>query len=413
MRNSLNTIRKIFPIRTCGRKTYAAATRPCTYFHIGQCSAPCAGKITTAEYSSMINSLTLFLEGRLTRVIRELRSEMISTSMKHEYERAAILRDRIRNLEKTVQPVRIVLPTSNNLDAIAIWRDKENVCVHVLQITEGKIVSSENFDLKAAEETRDEEALESFLTQYYLRRTYVPNRLILNRRIEDAQTLAAWLSRKSGTRVRINKPSDRKLRAILDLAIENARTYADQVTTAKKKAGDSLLELKNYLGLEKIPRTIECFDISNLGERNPVGSKICFYDGAPNKREYRKYRIKTVFHQNDQAMMGEIIARRFSRVLKEEETIPDLIVVDGGITQVLAAKKQLDSLGFTAPVIGLAKKQEQICLPSGTILDPDRNSKSSLLLQHMRDEAHRFHDHLPSQKKRTNATYLNATTAAT
>ncbi len=390
MRNSLGTIRKIFPIRICGRRTYAAATRPCTYYHIGQCSAPCAGKITKAEYSSMINSLTLFLEGKLARVIETLRSEMASTSMKREYERAAILRDRIRNLEKTVQQVRIVLPANYNLDAIAIYRGKESVYAHVLQITEGKIVSSENFDLKVAEEASDEEALESFLKQYYLKRTYVPDRLILNRRIDDAKTIANWLSRKSRTGVKINRPSDRKLRSILDLAIENARTYSDNLTTAKEKAANSLLELKNYLGLEKTPGTIECFDISNLGERNPVGSKICFCDGAPNKREYRMYRIKTVLHQNDQAMMGEIIARRFSRLLKEEKQVPDLIVVDGGIPQVLSAQKQLDNLGITAPLIGLAKRREQIFLPNGKMLETDRNSKSSLLLQHMRDEAHRF-----------------------
>jgi excinuclease ABC subunit C len=171
MRNALSTIRKIFPIRICGEGTYAAAKRPCTYYHIGQCSAPCASKITEAEYSSMINSLTLFLEGKLVHVIEEFRSEMTSTSMKHEYERAAILRDRIRNLEKTVQQVRIVLPSNYNLDAIVIYRGKESVCAHVLQITEGKIVSSENFDLRVAEEASDEEALESFLKQYYLKRT--------------------------------------------------------------------------------------------------------------------------------------------------------------------------------------------------------------------------------------------------
>jgi excinuclease ABC subunit C len=390
MRNSLNTIRKIFPVRICSDKTYAAATRPCTYYHIGQCSAPCADKITKAEYRSMINSLTLFLEGKLTHVIENIRSEMANASMKHEYERAAILRDRIRNLEKTVQQVRIVLPADNSLDAIAIYRSEESVCTHVLQIAEGKIVSSENFDLKVAEEASDEEALESFLKQYYLKRTYVPNRLILNRTIDDAESIAIWLSEKCKTKVKIERPSDRKLKSILDLAMENAKTYSDNLTAAKRKNADALLELKNYLRLEKTPGTIECFDISNLGERNPVGSKICFYAGAPNKREYRMYRIKTVLHQNDQAMIAEIIARRFSRLLKEEKKVPDLIVVDGGIPQVLAAKKQLDNLGITAPLIGLAKKREQIFLPNGEMLEPDQNSKSSLLLQHMRDEAHRF-----------------------
>jgi excinuclease ABC subunit C len=389
MRNSLKTITRIFPVRTCKKPIDAPAKRPCIYYHIGRCSAPCAARVSRQEYDSMVNGLILFLEGKMNGVIQNLRSEMSAASLRQEYEKAASLRDRITDLERTVQTVRVVLPSNENLDAIVLYRGKGGVCTQVLQVREGKILASENFNLKAAEDADDQETLESFLKQYYLRRTYIPNKLILNKRIGDS-AIADWLSEKSGKRTVIKKPSDVKLKAILNLASENARTYLEQLDAARKKAANSLFELRSILGLKKVPKAIECFDISNLGEREAVGSKIAFLDGMPNKKEYRMYRIRTVFRQDDQAMIGEIVRRRFTRLLKEGRILPDLVVVDGGITQVRAAKRQLDELAVTAPVIGLAKRLEQIYLPDGRILEPHRNSASSLLLQHIRNEAHRF-----------------------
>ena len=182
----------------------------------------------------------------------------------------------------------------------------------------------------------------------------------------------------------------RQLKAILNLASENARTYLEQLDATRTKATNALVELRNGLRLQKVPNVIECFDISNLGEREAVGSKVTFLNGLPNKKDYRMYKIKSVLHQDDQAMMGEIVRRRFTRLLKDGETPPDLIVVDGGTAQVNAAKRQLDELAVTIPVIGLAKRLEQIYLTDGRIIEPNRSSASSLLLQHIRDEAHRF-----------------------
>lgn len=255
---------------------------------------------------------------------------------------------------------------------------------------EGKIISSESFSLKVAEEASDEESLESFLKQYYLKRSYVPNRIIINKRIRDSEVIAKWLSERSQRKIEIRASSDPKLRAVLDLASENARAHLEQSNAVKKKASRSLAELERELGLRKMPKLIECFDISNLGEKEAVGSKIAFMNGTPNKKEYRMYKIKTVSSQDDPAMMGEIIRRRFTRLLEEKGTLPDLVVVDGGITQVKSAKKSMYGLGIDIPVIGLAKKLEQIYMPDGEILEPERNSAASLLLQHVRDEAHRF-----------------------
>ncbi len=390
MRNSLKVIRRFFPIRACKKELKAFKDRPCVYHHLGQCSAPCAGQISEKEYNTIVSQLILFLDGKMNGVIRNLQSEMSDVSLKQEYERAAALRDRIHDLEKTVQKVRVVLPSAENLDAITLIRGEDEVCAQVLQVREGKVISSESFNLKVAEEAGDEESLESFLKQYYQKRSYIPNRIIINKRIGDSEVIAKWLSEKSQRKIEIRAPSDPKLRAILNLASENARTHLEQSYAAKKRAAISLAELKKELGLTKVPRLIECFDISNLGEKEAVGSKVAFANGAPNKKEYRMYKIKTVLGQDDPAMMGEVIRRRFTRLLEEKGTLPDLVVVDGGITQVKSAKRSLYGLGIDIPIIGLAKKLEQIYIPNGEILEPERNSESSLLLQHVRDEAHRF-----------------------
>ena len=390
MRNSLKTIRRLFPIRGCKRELGKIHQRPCVYHHIGQCCAPCTGGMSKEEYGKVVNHLILFLEGRMNGIIRGLRSDMSKASSKQDYEQAAVVRDRIQDLEKTVQHVTVVLPQSENLDAIEVYRGEEGVCAQVLQVREGKIMSSESFSLTLAEEAGDEEALESFLKQYYLRRTHIPDKLVIDKRIRDSKVIGEWLSKRTSKKIEIKKPSSAELRRILALARTNARTYLEQLGAIKKTAADSVSELGKNLGLNHPPRTIECFDISNLGEKEAVGSKIVFVDGTPNKKEYRMYKIRAVSGQDDPAMMGEIVRRRFTRLLKEKRDLPDLVVVDGGITQVKAAKRQLDQLAVDMTVIGLAKKSEQIHLPDGRILELDRDSASSLLLQHIRDEAHRF-----------------------
>lgn len=389
MRNSIKSIRRIFPIRMCKKDLQKFNDRPCLYHRINQCIAPCAGEISPKDYNKIITQLIFFLEGKRGQVIHNLRSEMKDASLRQNYEKAAILRDQISDLEKIMQEVRVVLSINENLDAIALSRINNDNCVQVLQVREGKILSSESFEMKISNEVDDSEILESFLKQYYSRRMQIPYKLIVNLPIKDT-TIAPWLSRKFNRKISIKKPRDRKLNNILEIAENNAQIYLEQSKKTQEKTVKALRNLKNDLKINKIPKVIECYDISNLGEKEAVGSKITFYDGIPNKKEYRMYKIKTISTQDDQAMIGEIIKRRFSRLLKEDGRRPDLIVVDGGLMQVKAAKMELDRLKINVPVIGLAKKKEDIYLPNGEIFDLDRNSSSSLLLQHVRDEAHRF-----------------------
>lgn len=389
MRNSIKSIRRAFPIRTCKKDLKKFNDRSCLYYHIGQCNAPCASKISKIDYNKIVKRLILFLEGRRDEVIRNLRSEMRDASINQEYEKAAILRNQISDLEKIMQKVRVILQSKENLDAIVLLRGDGSVCVQVLQIREGKILSSESFDLREANATEDLEVLESFLKQYYSKRMYLPDEMIINKRIHD-QSIADWLSKRSNKKIMIKRPLENESKEILNIAEINAQAYLDQIKEAKEKATKSVFELKKDLKLDNAPEVIECFDISNLGVKEAVGSKIVFLNGVPHKKEYRMYKIRTISNQDDQAMIGEIVRRRFNRLVKDGGRYPDLVMVDGGIAQVRAAKKQLDDLSIEIPIIGLAKKWEHIYLPNGKIIELDESSMSSLLLQQIRDEAHRF-----------------------
>jgi len=330
------------------------------------------------------------MEGKRNEVIQKLHSDMNEASKKLNYEKATVIRDQIKDIDKIIQEVKVVLPSYENLDAIAIAKDEERFCAQVIQVREGKLLSSESFDLKGSAHANEPEALESFLKQYYLKRAIIPEKLIINKRINDSQVISEWLSEKNGNKVIITRPLKRKMKGILDIAVDNAKTYLNQLKLKRENVTKTLKQLKKDLSLNIFPRRIECFDISTLGEKEAVGSKIIFIEGSPHKRGYRMYKIKTITYQDDQAMIGEIVKRRFRRLLKEKEEPPNLVLVDGGLGQVRAAKKVIDDLNIDIPIIGLAKKFEHVYFPDGKMLNLDRQSNSSLLLQQIRDEAHRF-----------------------
>ena len=390
MRNALKIVRKIFPIRTCKKEIKPQKVRPCLYYHINQCCAPCSGNISKKEYNDITHKLILFMEGKRNEVIQKLHSDMNEASKNLNYEKATVIRDQIKDIDKIIQEIKVVLPSYENLDAIAIAKDKERYCAQVIQVREGKLLSSESFDLKGSARANESEALESFLKQYYLKRAIIPEKLIINKRISDSQVISEWLSEKNGNKVIITRPLKRKMRGILDIAVDNAKTYLNQLKLKRENVTKTLKQLERDLSLNIFPRRIECFDISTLGEKEAVGSKIIFIEGSPHKRGYRIYKIKTITYQDDQAMIGEIVKRRFRRLLKEKEEPPNLVLVDGGLGQVRAAKKVIDDLSIDISIIGLAKKFEHVYFPDGKMLNLDRQSNSSLLLQQIRDEAHRF-----------------------
>jgi len=315
---------------------------------------------------------------------------MLEASTNLEYEKAGLIRDRITALEKTLSGTTVVFPKPIDLDVLGVAKTKTEACVQILQVKGGKLVSSESYDL-SAEEAEDAEIVESFIKQYYARRILSPPEIIVSARPKDISTIEEWLLERFGSKTIILRNVKGQKHKLLKLAVENAKSHIDNVVTRKKKAIQGVRELQKTLGLPDEPRLIECFDISTLGGRLSVGSMIAFQNGEPLKSRYRRFKIKTVVGQDDPQMIGELVQRRYTRLLEEKSQLPDLIMVDGGITQANSAKRSLARLGLDLPIAGLAKRLEQIYLPGRTKpIELPSDSEGLYLIQRIRDEAHRF-----------------------
>ena len=390
MRNSLNTLRRLFPLRACKYDPDKPRKRPCTYYQMGLCSGICAGLISKDEYNERVKSLLLVLEGKTDQVIRKLEKEMSEASANLEYEKAARLRDRIADLTKTLSGTTVVFPKPVDLDVLGVAKTPSEACVQVLQVKGGKLVSSESYELNA-QNAEDKEIVESFIKQYYARRIFAPPEIIVSARPRGVMTIQAWLLERFGSKTAVKIGVRGQKHRLLKMAVENAQSHIMELAGRKRRALRGLEELQQTLGLATMPRLIECFDVSTLAGRSSVGSMVSFQDGEPTKSRYRRFKIKTVVGQDDPRMIGELVHRRYSRLLTEKAQLPDLVIVDGGVTQLNSAKRSMERLGLELPVIGLAKKLEQIYLPNrpGPV-ELAKNSEGLFLIQRIRDEAHRF-----------------------
>ncbi|MBS7622346.1 excinuclease ABC subunit UvrC [Candidatus Bathyarchaeota archaeon] len=390
MWQSLNTLRRLFPLRACSFDPRKPRRRPCTYYQMGHCSGICAGLISKDEYNERVKSLLLVLEGKTDLVIKKLQREMLEASANLEYERAALVRDRIKALEKTLSSVSVVFPKFIDLDVLGVAKAGDEACVQVLQVKGGKLISSESYELNA-QDAEDEEIMESFIKQYYARRVLSPPEIIVSAKIKDVATIQRWLLERFGSETIILRNVRGRKRQLLKLAVENARSHIDNLVTRKRKALQGVQELQRALRLSTEPLLIECFDVSNLSGRFSVGSMVVFEKGEPLKSSYRRFKIKTVVRQDDPQMISELVQRRYRRLLEEKAPPPDLIIVDGGITQANAAKRSLARLGLDLPVAGIAKRLEHIYLPERNQPIVLREASEGLyLIQRIRDEAHRF-----------------------
>ncbi len=390
MRQSLNTLRRLFPLRVCKFDLKKPRRRPCAYYQMGLCSGVCAGLISKDEYNERVKALVLVLDGKADLVIRRLRREMMAASANLEYEKAARTRDRIDALEKTLSGVTVVFPKPVDLDVLGVAKTPSEACVQVLQVKGGKLVSSESYELNA-QDAEDGEILESFIKQYYSRRISSPPEVIVSARLEDSQTIQEWLFERFRSKTVISSRVRGQKRRLLKMAVENAKSHLEESAGKKRRTLKGLQELQEKLGLETIPKLIECFDVSTLAGRSSVGSMVAFQNGEPLKSRYRRFRIKTVVGQDDPRMIGELVYRRYRRLLDEKSSLPDLVIVDGGVTQLHSAKMSMARLGLELPVVGLAKGLEHIYLPdSPEPVELPRNSEGLYVIQRIRDEAHRF-----------------------
>ena len=415
VRSTLDLLKNLFPYRSCTKEITGRDPRPCLDYYIKRCIAPCTAYCTEEEYAEVIDQIILFLEGKSGDVLDRLRGRMEAAAGALDYERAAMLRDQMRAIERTVERQMLSTTKREELDVYGLAREGDRACVQVFFVRGTQMTGRDHFVLEGVTGESDEAALGSLLQQYYESAQSIPQLVAVPAAPEGREALEAMLSEKRGARVEIRVARRGEKRRLVEMAQENA---AEALTTLKArwlsdrtKTATALDELREELSLPDVPRRIECYDNSNIQGASPVAGMVVFLDGRPAPRQYRKFRIKTVEGADDFATMREVLRRRFKRAagrierraLETGETdapaddgdawdLPDLVIVDGGKGQLRAAAEVMRELGvYDIPAVGLAKRHEELFAPGedAPIVLP-RGSEALYLVQRVRDEAHRF-----------------------
>ncbi len=405
LRETVDLIHRIFPLRQCRDREFRARTRPCLYCQMRGCLAPCCGRVTPEAYREMVDQVVAFLRGRSQELLETLRARMAEAAERLEFEEAARLRDRIRAVEETLERQKAVTHRPVDRDVVAMVREGAEAEVVVLVVRSGNLIDRRSYYLPHLEGD-DPEVMGQFLRQYYRGDRIVPAEVVVGVDVgeDEARVLGEWLSERRGRRVRVVHPRRGEKRALVAMAAENARELLDERRKTKVGYDAALAELRDRLGLAGPPRRIEGYDISNLQGGHAVGSMVVFTDGFPDPRSYRRFAIRTVEGSDDFAMLYEVLRRRLARRDQPGWELPDLVLIDGGRGQVAAAAKALEDEGVSVPLAGIAKARvlpgggaevvrspERIFLPGRANPVPfGRNSSGLFLLQRVRDEAHRF-----------------------
>ena len=405
VRDALDAVRSIFPIRTCSHKLPTEkALRPCVNYEIGLCRAPCANRISQEEYHELMEGVVDFLGGKFELVLGRLKEKMNQAAANWNYERAAVYRDQITAIDQLMQKQKAIVADGGDQDVAAALIDENGALVQMMYMRGGRLIGSERFSLDNSAEETAEEALSQFIAQYYDESRVPPRELLVNADFPDRAALEERLSGFRQSRVHILVPQRGEKRKLILLAqknlLEEAEKRRKRLANSYERTIGALEELKDVLGLPERPRRIEGYDISNTQGAQSVGSMVVMIDGVSANKEYRHFRIKTVEGPNDFASMREMLSRRLAHGLKEVEEgaanarfadFPDLILIDGGRGQLNAALEAMRESGLDIPMFGLAKRIEEIVLPNeeeSIVLD--RHSNALHLIQRLRDEAHRF-----------------------
>ncbi|MGH7547115.1 MAG: excinuclease ABC subunit UvrC [Gemmatimonadales bacterium] len=393
LRQTLNIVRRIFTVRSCHwNLPVEAPDRPCLDYHIERCKAPCVGSQSQDDYRRMIDDVLLFLEGKTVDVRTRLRERMQDAAQRLDFERAAQLRDALTWLDQIERPQTMERVGGGDADAVGFARDGDDACGVVLRVRDGKLIARDHRFLENVEHESEGAVLAAFLVRCYLPLDARAPRVLLPFAPEDLESLA-----QLGPGVEWHVPQRGTFAKLAELADQNARHLLDSLKIESfdidERAADPVFALGRDLGLAAVPRSFVCIDISTNQGRDTVGSLVWFEAGRPKKAEYRRFRIKSSpAQQDDFAAVHEVVTRYLSRRITEDKQLPDLMVIDGGKGQLGAALHAARTLGQdTLPIVGLAKKEEDIFLPARP--DPlrlSRRSPSLKLLQRARDEAHRF-----------------------
>ena len=411
VREVLDVARMVFPIRACSYQLRPdRPRRPCVHHQVGQCPAPCAGLIGEEAYLETIHGVMDFLGGKYGPVLEEMKRRMAEASAAMNYERAAVYRDRMRAVEAVMQKQKAISTAQGDQDIVAALPHEADAMVQLMFVRSGRLIGSERFTLEGAGDESMGDVLTQFILQYYDLENMPPQELLLSVMPEEKPVIEQLLTELHGRRVYLATPIRGEKRKLINMAVKNLKDEMQKLDRRNANSYDrtvgALEELQYVLALEKLPRRIEGYDISNTQGALSVASEVVMVDGLAANKEYRRYRIKTVEGANDFASIAEVITRRLSHGLQEIEErraqgldpeggkfswLPDLILIDGGKGQVLAAQEAMRALGLDIPMFGLAKRIEEIVLPDEeeSIL-LDRHSNALHLIQRVRDEAHRF-----------------------
>ncbi len=394
LRETLKVIKHVFPLATCTIDINGTADRACIEFEIKRCMAPCTGHQSREEYHQIVKQVRQFLEGRDHELLDDLRTRMEVAAEREEFEEAARLRDRLFKIQRMLEKQRITQTSATDQDVIGLARQGSAVDLQILFVRGGLLIGRKDFFWPQSADTPDEELVRSAIEQFYNKDGQPPREVLVPTDLEDTALIQQWLSDKRGESVHVRSPERGAKHQLVLLAEENAAAaVADHLRDEERdrQAGE---ELKRLLRLERAPRRIEGFDISNTMGNDSVASMVVWEDGQMKKTDYRRFKIKTVAGANDFASMKEVVTRRYGQ--EESLAQPDLILIDGGLGQLAAALEGLKEAGQSnLPILGLAKargdKEERVFLAgrkNPIVLRP--TSPATHLLQHIRDEAHRF-----------------------
>ena len=429
VRRTLALLKKLFPYRSCTKTITGTDPRPCLDYHINRCVGPCIGAADREQYAEIIEQVTLFLEGKIGRVVKGIRRRMLQASDALAFERAAVLRDQLSAIEKVHEGQKVLHLTSENMDVIAAAPSVREAWVEVFFIRQGKLIGRDNFLMDGTEGDRPELILSAFVKQFYDATPYVPPRILLQHPLDDSEAVEEWLTEKREARVRLHVPQRGEKRRLVGMVAANAAQGLEQLKVRlladRESLDTALTELQEGLSLPRPPRRIECYDISNIQGASPVGSMVVFENGKPRPSHYRRFKIKSVEGVDDYSMMREVLSRRFKRLGKPSrngapasdissashgiekgggtepveknpggawETSPDLVLIDGGKGHLGAALQVFLELGIDSIALAsIAKEREELFVPQmqEPVLLP-RNSQGLFLVQRVRDEAHRF-----------------------
>ncbi|OLC75921.1 MAG: excinuclease ABC subunit C [Deltaproteobacteria bacterium 13_1_20CM_2_69_21] len=358
IRETLSIVNRHFQLRTCTDSVMANRRRPCLQYQIKRCPAPCVYNVPQEEYRRSVEEVALFLEGKADELTGQLQTRMKDASGKLEYERAAQLRDQLHAIERSLEKQRTVLGELLDQDVLGFHREGPALEIHLLFFRNGRLTGGRSFGF-SKQEFPTEELLSSFLDQYYESGALIPKELLLPMHLPDAEMREVWLSEKKGEWVRVHVPERGEKVRLVEMAMENARQSYEEKARSQKSQLEALTRLQSRLRLPRLPRRIECFDISTFQGQLTVGSQVVFSDGEPDKSGYRLFKVRGDAAGDDFASMFQVLTRRLKRGI-EEQNLPDLLVVDGGKGQLNVARAALKEVGLTlqgVPLAGLAKSR--------------------------------------------------------